>query len=136
MPADPAPDDPAIDDEEIIYRRVHSRQVKWGSDGTVERVGSNAFEDSFDGSYCSIALASMLVANGLDPLSLLDGYEHMGLISFTARDARDCGFGVLPTPKLPDEPAHGDLTGDKGPQSPRRRLAKRAAVIRPPVYQR
>lgn len=124
-------DDQGIPDEETLYRRIHPLQVKRRPDGTIERIGSNAFRDSSDGSPCSIALASKLVEHGLEPGDLLRGYEHMGLASFTAGQARECGFGLLHTPK-DGEPAHGDLTGDKRAQKPRRRLAALARLLQEP----
>ena len=129
MPNGSPPDDPDIPHDEILYRRVTSHQVKWRN-GSLERVGKNAFDDSSDGTHCSIHLGSKLDENGLTPESLLAGYEdRCGLARFTAGDARGCGFGVLYSPELPHEPAHGSLTGDKTPSKPRKDLAKKASMV-------
>jgi hypothetical protein len=126
------PDDLAIPDEERLYRRLHFGQVSWNSDGSVKKVGKNAFQDSLDGSPCSIAIGGLLTSNGLEPNDLLAGHEAFGLAVFTAGDARECGFGVVSTPRN-NEPAHGDLTGDKDPAGPRRKLAGKVIVLRPPT---
>jgi hypothetical protein len=128
----PPRDDPAIPDEECLYRRLHSSHVSWNPNGSVKKIGKNAFQDSSEESPCSIAIGGLLASNGLEPDDLLAGYPSFGLAIFTAGDARECGFGVISTPRS-NEPAHGNLTGDKGPAGPRRKLAGKARVLRPPT---
>jgi hypothetical protein len=131
MTPGPVRDDPAIDDAEILYRRVTPEQVKWER-GVPLRAGKNAFMDSSDGSDCSLAIEGRLKEHGLSSISVLSGYEdRCGLVSFTAGDARACGYGVLYTPKQ-GEPAHGSLTGDKTDAQPRKRLAEKSKVVVPP----
>ena len=124
--------DPAIANDELLYRRLHWKHVSWNPDGSIKKINSNAFQDSGDETPCSIAIGALLAANGLRPEELLRDYEGFGLAVFRARDARDCGFGVVPTPRE-GEPAHADLTGDKNPNGPRRKLARRAEILTPPT---
>lgn len=129
-----APDDPSVHDEDILYRRIIIDQVKRRrSDGTIERVGSNAFDDSSDGSPCSVHLHSKLVEAGLDWDSVLAGYEtRAGLAWIQVGEARALGYGVVPTPR-DGEPGHADLTGDKDTPSRQKQLAKKAIIkVSPP----
>lgn len=127
------PDDSAVSSEDLLYRRITINQVKRRKhDGKIERVGSNAFDDSSNGSPCSVHIDSRLRAAGLDRESVLEGYEkRAGLASLRVGDARDLGFGVVPTP-TPDEPGHADLTGDKDSPSRQKQLAKKAEILIPP----
>jgi hypothetical protein len=128
MPNGIPPDDSQIPDDEVLYRRITIRQVK--RKGTrIERVGSNAFDDSSDGSDCSVHLESKLAECALKPDSVLKGYEdRCGLAMVTAGEVRELGFGVLYTPE-PEWPAHGSLTGEKDHPGRQKRLAKLAKVV-------
>jgi len=129
----PPEDDPSIADDDVLYRRVHPKQVKWDEAGVLAvRAGSGEFEDSEDGTGCSVAIKSVMEQHGLGISDLLRGYEsEQGLAEFFARDARAVGFGVIHKP-LASDPAHGELTGPK-PPSARKRLAKATRiVVQPP----
>ena len=136
-PAEPAnsdTDDLSIAGDEILYRRVPPQAVKRSpTTGLAERAGSGDFEDSDDGTPCSIFIRSKLDENGLGLSDVLKGYEgKVGVAEFSAQDARDAGFGVVHRPDEEGGPAHGGLTGKKT-QGARKKLAKATRiVVQPP----
>lgn len=125
-------DDEGITDSDIIYRRIASKHTKRNkATGAIERVGSNAFDDSKDGSPCSVHLHSALLAHRLPPESILRGHEGWGIASLRVGDARALGFGIV-RDSVPDWPAHCLLTGDKQDVKKQKSLARSAKVYRSP----
>jgi hypothetical protein len=120
-------DDPAITNDESLWRRIHPDWVVPDQNRGGVRVSSAAFDDSHDGSPLSVLLAGVVRATGRGPENVLVGFLGYALASITAGDARTCGQGVAPTPRS-DEPAHASVFGPKT-KPIKRQLAKAARWV-------
>lgn len=118
-------DDPSIENEILLLRRVPPAKAKRNSDGTL-RIPSDTFRDSRG--QCSVD--QML--DGGQPERTLQGHDGYGLAAISVGDLREEGFGVIPDP-LPDEPNHSLITGCEK-RTRRQRLARRAHWLKEPDY--
>ena len=101
-------DDKNIADNEDLWRRLPEYWVKYDEELQANRVTSQAFQDSTDGTPTSAFIASEL--NG--PEALLEGHTGYGIGSLTAGTARGCKQGVTRHLK-PEKPAHVFIFGLK-----------------------
>lgn len=117
----PFDDDPTIPDEERLLRRVPHDW--WYHDENLgrRRPASMAFDDT----EMSVDIASERMKAGQPETACLVGHEEYGLVSITARLAREHGQAVCRDP-LPDNPAHGVVAGKK--TSGRKKAFSLAAV--------
>jgi hypothetical protein len=120
-----------VDDATDLYRRVPPEHYKIGGGGPVIRDGAFKNFPNPERRRMSISLSDTLAASGGTPSALLDGYPTYGLVAIDARSVRAEDQAVERTPTT-DDPAHGDVVGDK-PASRRKRLAKQARwIVQPP----
>ena len=123
-------DDPTIQDDASLWRRVPPWHLVHDENLGVTRPTSAAFEDSPDGTPMSVLLAQVVADTGRGPQDAVSGYSGFALASITAGLSRSCKQGVAREP-LTEERAHAVVFGPK-PQSVRRKLAKGADWIIPP----
>lgn len=71
------------------------------------------------------------MAEGRNPLDVLDGYEGFGLVQLTVKDIRDADLGIVPVPLLND-PHHAQIQGKKT-RARMRYLAEAAIWIKRPA---
>jgi hypothetical protein len=133
-PADEGPeDDLSVDGSVDLFRRVPPVHYRF-RDGAFE-VKEGAFKNfpHPERKRMSIALGDKLAQDGRAPASILrPGQEAFGVVALRASDVRAEMQRIERTPK-DDEPAHGDVYGDK-PASRRKRLARMARwVVDPPI---
>ncbi len=105
-------DDPSIEDDSELWRRIKPEQVVRDDNRGILRPSSAAFSDSSDGSPMSVQLASIVAENGGDARWALASYPDMYLAALTAGQVRARKLGVIRQP-LPEDPAHGGVTGEK-----------------------
>ena len=103
----PPVDDPAIENEDGLLRRIHPNHIVPDDIGGY-RVSSAAFGDS----QLSIDIHSILLAAGLNENECVRAYEGYGLVSITAGLARQQQQLVYKDP-IPENPAHGIVDGKK-----------------------
>lgn len=106
-----------LPDNALLWRRIPKAHVV--DDGT--RPSSAAFEPSPKDGKTSICVASMAGT----PDEMMAGHEGFWLTEFTARDAREVGFGI----ELDENPpyaGHANLTWS-GTRSARKRAQKSLA---------
>lgn len=101
-------DDKSISDEEDLWRRLSEHWVKYDDTLETNRVTSQAFQDSRDGTPTSASIASQ--HNG--PEALLQGHDGYGIGCLVAGTARSCKQGITKHPE-PDDPAHVYIFGKK-----------------------
>lgn len=118
-------DDPSIESDSRLFRRVPPAWIVWDNNLQRWRPTKAAFSDSPDGHPMSVALECELVAHGSPPSSVLVGHDGFGLASITAQLARDLGQAIVRDPQ-PGDPAHGLVFGNKT-DSIRKKMAKAAA---------
>jgi hypothetical protein len=100
-------DDPTIQNEDDLWRRIHPSQVVPDENRWVVRPSSAAFEDSSNGTPMSVVLAE-----GQNPVRVLEKHEGFWLAAITAGLARECNQGIFRNP-LVDESAHALVFGKK-----------------------
>ena len=99
-------DDPSIDDSEILYLRVHPRNVTSEDCPAGEyRPGSGSFRSN---EPLSVDLASKCTA---EQTRLRAGGEPFHVAAFTVAVVRKQGCGVRRDP-LPDNDAHAEVMGN------------------------
>jgi len=101
-------DDLSIADGEDLWRRLPDLWVKYDDTSKTNRVTSQAFQDSTDGTPASASIASE--HNG--PEELLQGHDEYGIGCLTAGTARGCNQGITRHPE-PDDLAHVYIFGEK-----------------------
>jgi len=116
-------DDKSISDEEDLWRRLPQSWVQYDDTLKTNRVTSQAFQDSKDGTPASASIASE--NNG--PEALLQGHDGYGIGCLTAGTARGCDQGITRHPE-PDDPAHVYIFGEKT-KTNKRCLAKGCNLI-------
>ena len=128
MPEEPAAaDDLTIDDDEIVYRRIHRKQLYVEPDGDV-RPNSGAVEDREDG--ISVFLHSVLVTLDLGPADVVEGYPGRLVARIRVGDLR-----ALTLP--PDAtPAKCGITRDPDPpgEAPHKCSPAHALIHTPPNW--
>jgi hypothetical protein len=122
------PNDDSIPDQLPLHRRIPGVWVVPDENRGGVRISSGAFT----GFEMSTVLDDTLRASGRRPEALVDGLANTFLAAVTAGLSRQLHQGVVRTP-LADEPAHGDVIGDKS-KAVRRRFARGAVwVVAPPA---
>lgn len=109
-----ADDDPTIDDETSLYRRLHSTQIVWDDNRGRLRPTSNAFKDP----NLSVGLGDTMGQLALSPEWMLREDPEHQLGAVTAAIARELKQAVyrdplVGHPKYGDDPAHGIVEGRK-----------------------
>ena len=142
-PAEVYDDDTTIPDDEVLYRLIRVDNTRYNADGTVDRPGTNAFQDYPESKLTevgapavavSVFLRSALAGEG-HVAALLDRYPGYGLAAIAAGAARAEGQGVVRWPTV-SEPAHAMIfckVGKRKSDGQSKRLAKAATVIEPPM---
>lgn len=120
-------DDPSVLDSENLWRRIHPAHIVPDANRGSLRPSSAAFGDSEDGSPMSVYLSSLVQQSDRRPADLLSDWRSFGLASIGAGNVRLLHLGVVRDP-LPEEPAHGLVTGPK-PRSVQRKLAKASTWV-------
>lgn len=125
-------DDPAIPDTTKLYRRVPPDQVV--RDQNLGRLRPST--GLFTHYEMSVVLENKMAEDARELESALGPYDEHYLVSIIAEFARSEDQAVASTPSTDpyDEPAHGDVCGDKKrPKSRRKRFATTSAwEIEPP----
>jgi hypothetical protein len=109
VPSDDAPVAP----ETLLYRWVSPQFIKRTEDGL--KVSGGAFQNTtkpIRTNEMSVFLQDTLEALDRTPESLVDATGGFGLVALSAQQVIDEEQTVQRTPK-PDEPAHGDVVGEK-----------------------
>src|ERR1700723_3107565 len=129
------PDDPAIENDADLLRRIPSYHFFQDNNSGLIRPSSAAFEDDEDGEPMSVYLATVLEEARREEDCLLAGHSGYALAAITAGMAREKNQTVHPDPQ-PEEKSHAVVCGDKrsgGQKCPKKTLAKGARwVIAPP----
>ena len=118
-------DDPTVSDDDALLRRVPPQMILANSSQQDIEVSSAAFSNPSDGSGMSVIIRSELIAVGGRMEDVLTGYEGFGLVSLSAASVREQNQIVVRKP-LPDNPAHGEVIGEKTRGV--RRAMKRSAI--------
>lgn len=123
-------DDPSVGPDLILYRWVPPQHWR-RRDGQIEcRDGAFKNFPNPELLRMSIVLDDTLRDDGREPSAIIEGRRDFGLVALTARQVRDIEQRVIRS-ATEDEPAHGDVWGEK-PGAVRRRLASAAEwVIEP-----
>jgi hypothetical protein len=100
-------DDASIDDDVLLWRRVHPAQVVFNENLNSYRPSSQAFCNTTGTTGMSVNISNETTIE-----DTLKGYEDHGLVSFETRLARQLGQGAVRKP-LPDNSAHAEVTGNK-----------------------
>ena len=116
-------DDLSIANGEDLWRRLPEYWVKYDDTLETNRVTSQAFQDSIDGTPASASIASQ--HNG--PEALLIGHDGYGIGCLTAGTARGCNQGITRHPE-PEDPAHVYIFGEKTGAN-KRCLAKGCSLL-------
>ena len=123
-PGDIFGDDETISPETVVLRRIPPGRIV--SDGLDQRPQSGNFSNHPDGTGTSVSI----LAEGRDPLDVLEGLEGFGLVKLTVKDIRDAELGIVHHP-LPDDPLHAHIQGSKT-TARKRRLAMASIWIKRP----
>ena len=115
-----------------ILRRIPSAKsgceyFKFDENLGKNRPTSLAFSNSSDGTPCSITLSHKLREQNRDDLETIKGYENFYLVKIPVKTIKDIGLNIEEAP-LPDEPAHGYITGINK-KSHKKKLAKAAKWV-------
>ena len=102
-----APNDPSVQDDEALWRRVHPLQIVPDDKGN-PRPSSAAFRDRQSGEV-SVHISSLT-----DSGTVLERYPYHSLAEIRARLPRSLGYTVVRDPiqndsELPDDPSHALL---------------------------
>jgi len=105
-------DDKSIADADELWRRIFPGWVVPDQNVGGLRISSQAFEDSKDGTPCSIFIAQTVVDGGRSAHDLLAGFDGYSMAALSAGVARDNRQAVC-RDERPEEPAHGAIVGKK-----------------------
>lgn len=130
--ADVTSEDRPVEDDTLLYRRVHQVHYKLQEDGSF-RIRETAFKNPKDGKDMSVQLGDTLADLGKTPNDVLVGVDASmyGVAAIQAKVVTDEDQTVERTPKPGDE-AHGDVVGDK-PTGRRKLFASAACWAVPPT---
>ena len=132
-------DEGAVGDEEVLYRRIHQKQLVRDEDRGEWRVSSGDWDDP--GDEVSVYTATALTQLAMEPIETLDGLPTHSLATITCGAARKLGFALVIQPDLEDKhrrgEAHAVLVGmspGKAGRRQRKQLAEASTlvVLRPP----
>jgi hypothetical protein len=122
------PDDPSIGPDVRLYRLVHPSFVGWNENDSRYTFSGAAFTNTPQTTEMSILLETLLHEQGRDPDDVLVGKrEYHSIVALTAGLVREEGQTVAETQG--DDPAHGDVSGDKD-KGRRRRFSEAAEVVK------
>lgn len=107
-----ADDDLSISGDTKLYRRVDPRFIK--RDGDTVRISAGAFQNTSATNEMSVSLGDTLALQRREPGSLLLAFPGYGLVAITAELARLEDQSIRRS-ETPEDPAHGDVVGDKPP---------------------
>lgn len=120
-------DDPSIPNESHILRRISPKMVVEDKNAGVLRPSSQAYNDSST-SPMSVNLSCVMDESRRPYEDSLNNYPTAFLAKIEVRVVREvCGLGVIKDP-LPEEPAHGLVTGTKT-RSVRKKLSSNSIWI-------
>lgn len=122
-------DDPSVEDDHDIWRRVHPSQIVYDSNLQRSRATSGAFQDSGDGSPTSVLIAKMVLESGRSATDVLTGIVGEGVVRIAAGDAREKGI-LIHIEEDDGEKAHAYLVGKKT-RSVQNHLAGKAVWVIP-----
>ena len=109
-------DDPLIDDEEILYRRVLDRDDMVTMDENLGQWTPLNAAVRFDPDGMSVYLDSILRSGGVGPAEVAAEREGSVVFSVPAHAPRSLGLGVCHTPAGTERErvayAHGSIVGD------------------------
>jgi len=114
----------------LLYRWVSPTHVRQTPIGPEWREGVFKNFPRPEERRMSVVVQDRLDELNRSPASILDGLVGYGLIGIRAGDVREEEQRIERTPR-DDEPAHGDVWGDK-PGARRRKLAAKAFWVVPP----
>jgi len=120
-------DDPAITNEDRLFRRIHLTQLVKDDDTGLARVSSGAFRDR----ELSINIESILKSEGKTSEACLQNHLAHKLVSITAGAARQHHQVVCHDP-LPHDRSHGLIFGSKNNRRIPDGLRDSAAWVIPP----
>jgi hypothetical protein len=115
-----AGDEPPLDPQELLHRRVWSTQLAPDRSHATELALRPRQQDN---NNLSLGRASAVTID-----EVLSGHERMGVIAFTVEQAQSVGA----TLSLPGDDVRGHVFMNLQGSSPRKRLAKLAVVLRQP----
>lgn len=124
---DPPDDDPTVEDQTPLYRRVPP--AHWKKVGNEYIVRDGAFKNfpNPERKRMSVVLGDTLEQLDRDTESVRNSQLDYGVIAITAKVARDEEQRIERSPR-DDEPAHGDVYGDK-PTGRRKEFASQAVWV-------
>lgn len=126
--SDPPEDDLTIDGEADLFRRVPPDHYKVVDGAFVLRDGAFKNFPRPELKRMSVVLEDTLAGEGRDPSSLLaDEQSAFGVVAIKAKAVRAEEQRVERSP-LEDEPAHGDVYGEK-PGARRKRFVRAARWV-------
>jgi hypothetical protein len=132
MPSGNYTDDPSVNDDVVLWRRVHPNHIIFDENLGRSRPTSAAFADHPNRTPMSVVISSDAASIGRTPADVLSGFKGFALAGITAGFVRSQNQGVVRCP-TPDEPAHGEVFGSK-PRSVMKALAKEAFwVVEPTI---
>jgi hypothetical protein len=131
------PDDPTIEDQWTLYRRVVPFWIVPDNAGGT-KLSKQAFQDMTDAeghSAVSVHINEVLAEFGLGALDLVSDFPGYGVAAVQASEVRECDLGVTRAPTDSDGDrgrAHAHINGPK-PKSTQRRLADKARIVIAPA---
>ena len=127
-------DDPAISDDENLWRRVHHKHIINDENRGRVRPTSAAFRDSSDGSPMSALRAKVVNETARRPEDVLDA-NHPYLASMRVQMLRSRELGIDPRKHMGHEdPAHVYVFGNKT-KSTRAAIAENAEWVIGPLVE-
>jgi hypothetical protein len=126
-------DDASIVDAVELFRLLNPEfDIDWDYDEHRWLVKSSAFQNTSDTDRMSVVLGDTLQKDGRTREDACRSMPDRFVVSLTAGGVRSEDQGVVRTP-VADEPAHGDVVGNKKNANRRRRLRDMCTwVVEPP----
>ena len=121
-------DDPTIDGDVKLFRRIHLTQIVEDGDTGNARVSSGAFRDK----ELSVNIEQLLIAEGYEPDHCLRKHPHHKLVAFKTGAARALGQSVYGDPQADDQ-SHGIVDGNKNRKKIHDGLREASIWVIPPA---
>jgi hypothetical protein len=125
------PDDASVADSVDVYRLVPDYHVAWDHDENRWIVKSSAFQNTSRTEGMSVVLGDTLEADGRPPEDARRSKPDWYVVALQAAEFRHEDQGIVREPTA-EEPAHGNVLGDKG-KTRRRRFVPLARWIVAPA---
>lgn len=109
-------DDPSIEDEDRLWRRISPQHIVMDHNSGRERPSSAAFTDSRrTQTPMSVYIEKLVIESGRTHEDVMGRYPEQSLVVFPAAIPRSLGLGVAKEadPEYPEETAHGVVFGEK-----------------------